>query len=166
MKPAIDHQRRQQILDEGYFLSSIELLPEVRASVKARDWERLDRALQQETKPGGAIFTAMRQFGNFEEIEFIISIRSSDDVPDEDGIWHDDGSRVLAFSLSLTEAPEKIEGGRLEIRRRFLPGAVSAVLPTPGFGTLIAFATGVLGYEHKINRVAAGERIIAAGWCS
>ena len=129
----------------------------------------MDRLIALETRKGGAIFEELLNFSRFSEIEFIISIRSSLEVPDEDGIWHDDGSRRLAFSLSLTRNPEAIQGGRLEIRRRAERGgdaSGSEVLPTPGYGTLIVFATGSQGYEHKINRVTEGERLIIAGWCT
>jgi hypothetical protein len=150
----------------GFALHPLELPAEVREAVESRDWPALDARMRRETVPGGAVFEALRLYARFSEIEFIIAIRSSEREPDEDGIWHDDGSRVLAFSLSLTLAPERIEGGKLEIRKRFSPGAQSAVIPTPPFGTMIVFATGVSGFEHKINRVARGERVIVAGWCT
>ena len=47
------------------------------------------------------IFEFLKQFHDFNFIEFIISIRDSQNEWEEDGIWHDDGSRVFAFSLSL-----------------------------------------------------------------
>jgi hypothetical protein len=137
----------------------------MRELILKRDWVGLDGALQTETRPGGSVYDALTPFAPFSGIEFIISIRSSLECPDEDGIWHDDGSRVLAFSLSLSPSPEEIQGGRLEIRKR--QGSESAEsIPTPPYGTLIVFATGQDGFEHKINRVTQGERIIAAGWCS
>jgi hypothetical protein len=153
------------MLRTGYLLRTIRLPAAVRASVLARDWAGLDQAIRIETQAQGAIFEALRQEdARFKEIEFIISIRSSRDHPDEDGIWHDDGSRLLAFSLSLTLEPESVEGGKLEIRKR--GSAETESLPTPPYGTLIVFATGQSGFEHKINRVTAGERIIIAGWCT
>ncbi len=110
------------------------------------------------------IFEKLLEYGHFTTIEFIISIRSSFEFPDEDGIWHDDGSRKFAFSLSLTLEPEQVVGGVLEIRPK---GAdASHRIPTPKFGKMIVFATGQTGYEHKINRVSEGERIIIAGWCT
>ena len=112
------------------------------------------------------IFDELRKYAEFSEIEFIISIRSSLEYPDEDGIWHDDGSRLLAFSLSLTLDHEGVEGGRLEIRKRGSETSPSEVITTPPFGTMIVFSTGQSGFEHKINRVTSGERIIIAGWCT
>ena len=106
------------LAERGYFLKPLELPAALRKHVEARDWIALDEALREETRPRGTIFEALRPYARFEEIEFIISIRSSKEVPDEDGIWHDDGSRVLAFSLSLSLEPQLIEGGKLELRRR------------------------------------------------
>jgi hypothetical protein len=153
------------IATRGYRLTQIELPTEVRALVQARDWPALDRAMRRETLPGGAVFEEMLRHGTFSEIEFIISIRSSLEEPDEDGIWHDDGSRTLAFSLSLTLDHAGVEGGRLEIRRRDGSGPTEAI-STPAYGQMIVFATGHLGFEHRINRVSGGERLIIAGWCT
>ena len=153
------------IAANGYLISKIELPPAIRGMVVQRNWEALDRAIAAETAPTGMIFKELRNHGEFSEIEFIIAIRSSREEPDEDGIWHDDGSRVLAFSLSLTLNPEAIEGGRLEIKKRGADLSTAQILPTPPFGTMIVFATGHQGFEHKIGRVIQGERIIIAGWC-
>lgn len=151
----------------GYLLETLDLPPEIRAAVLARDWPLLDRLMRVETNPGGAVFERLRAHASFTKIEFIISIRSSLVEPDEDGIWHDDGSRVLAFSLSLTLDPGALVGGKLEIRPRGAPDdARTENLPTPPWGTMIVFATGVSGFEHRINRVDQGERIIIAGWCT
>jgi hypothetical protein len=139
----------------------------IREYVSARDWNGLDRVIRVETLPGGSVYEELRRYATFTEIEFIISIRSSLEHPDEDGIWHDDGSRVLAFSLSLTDDPGSIDGGLLEFRKRgAIDGEVIAAIPTPAFGTMIVFATGYQGFEHRINRVRRGERIIIAGWCT
>ena len=154
------------LTSQGYFLSRITPPPAIHTHVSDRDWLSLDQAMRAETLPGGAIFDELRKYAEFSEIEFIISIRSSIEEPDEDGIWHDDGSRVLAFSLSVTLDPDGIEGGRLEIRKRGADTPDSGFLPTPAFGSMIVFATGQQGFEHKINRVIRGERIIIAGWCT
>jgi hypothetical protein len=170
LNPASDRQAsaKAAIAREGHLLSQMDLPVELRHAIEKRDWVRVDQLIQIETRPGGAIFEELQRYEDFTQIEFIISIRSSLKEPDEDGIWHDDGSRVLAFSLSLTLNAEAVQGGRLEMRRRTREG-VSEVLhsiPTPPYGTAIIFATGHLGFEHKINRVSGGERIIIAGWCT
>jgi hypothetical protein len=151
---------------QGYFLTRVTLPALIEQQVIARDWVGLDREIRIQALPGGVIFEALRPHAEFTQIEFIISIRSSLEYPDEDGIWHDDGTRVLAFSLSLTRDPAAIEGGRLEIRKRFTPQAQTAEIFTPPFGSMVIFATGHHGFEHRITRVAAGERIIIAGWCT
>lgn len=151
---------------QGYLITPIELPPVIRDKVTERNWVELDRAIGLETRPEGVIFKHLQNYAEFSQIEFIISIRSSLEAPDEDGIWHDDGSRVLAFSLSLTLNPEAIEGGRLEIRKRGADISTPEVVSTPPYGTMIVFATGHQGFEHKINRVIRGERMIIAGWCT
>ena len=151
-------------LANGFFISRLELPPAILEWVVARDWNALDQAFAKETSRGGVVFEELTRFASFTQIEFTISIRSSQTEPDEDGIWHDDGSRVLAFSLSLTLDTAVLEGGVLEIRKFGESG--SSRIPTPEYGTLIVFATGQQGFEHKINRVARGERLIIAGWCT
>jgi hypothetical protein len=169
----IDHVSspgQHQIATQGYYLTHVALPAAVQQRVIERNWEALDTLFRFETSPGGSVFQELLNYASFTEIEFIISIRSSLVEPDEDGIWHDDGSRKLAFSLSLTLDPEAIEGGRLEIRDRAssspAPIPSAGIIPTPPFGTMIVFATGQQGFEHKINRVIQGERIIIAGWCT
>lgn len=156
----------ERLAQQGYFLSPVVLPSQVREHVLMRDWVSLDREIRRQTQLGGAIFDELRRYASFSEIEFIISIRSSLEYPDEDGIWHDDGSRVLAFSLSLTQDPSSLEGGRLEIRKRFDEQAPVSRIETPPFGTMVVFATGHQGFEHKIGLVSQGERIIIAGWCT
>lgn len=156
----------EQIAENGFYLTHVELPSAIRESVLNRDWEKLNAEIFRQTAKGGVIFDELLHYAKFSDIEFIISIRSSNVEPDEDGIWHDDGSRVLAFSLSLTLRPDAIEGGRLEIRKRSTEPQSSKEIPTPTFGTLIVFATGWQGFEHKINRVVQGERIVIAGWCT
>ena len=173
-----------------YELVPVELPARLRECVLARDWTELDQAVALAVAPGGVLFETMRGRAaglgiEFREIEFIIAIRSSREwrdaghdaynaynaYNDEDGIWHDDGSRVLAFSLSLTlgEAAGgrgQVEGGRLEMRRRSSPDEIIASIPTPPYGTMIIFQTGHGGYEHRIRAVTGGERIIIAGWAT
>ena len=154
------------LAQKGYEFTQIQLPAIVREKILSRNWTELDCAIQKETLAGGVIFEELRKYADFSQIEFIISIRSSLEFPDEDGIWHDDGSRMLAFSLSLTLAHEQVKGGLLEIRKMGSTHPHSETLPTPPYGTMIVFATGQAGFEHKINRVSGGERLIIAGWCT
>ena len=155
------------IATRGFHLTQIALPGVVLGCLRKRDWKGLDQAIRRETLSGGTIFDELLRYARFSEIEFIISIRSSLEEPDEDGIWHDDGSRLLAFSLSLTLDADSIGGGRLELRKP-ASGSIETleVLPTPPYGTMIVFATGQLGFEHRIGAVTSGERIIIAGWCT
>src|SRR5690606_33254565 len=116
------------------------------------------------TQKDGRLYKFLQEFHDFNEIEFIISIRDSKNEWEEDGIWHDDGSRVFAFSLSLTLDADSIEGGRLGVRLKETQSFLE--IPTPSFGGIILFLTGLYGYEHCIHQVKAGKRVIIAGWCS
>jgi hypothetical protein len=163
MQPRLK-QNQSDLLARGYECVAIQLPAQIREKVESRDWVKLDQLMQNETRAGGVIFERLKHYADFSEIEFIISIRSSEEFPDEDGIWHDDGSRILAFSLSLTLEPSAVQGGRLEIKKFGHPE--SEKITTPAYGSMIVFATGQHGFEHKINRVSQGERIIIAGWCT
>jgi hypothetical protein len=148
----------------GFFLSYFPLGEKISALVKNQNWKKLDEAFQELTKKDGSLHKFLQNYHTFNEIEFIISIRDAHNDWEEDGIWHDDGSRVFAFSLSLTLHPEEIQGGRLGIRRQ--GSNETFEIPTPSFGNIILFLTGLYGFEHKIHRVLKGQRIIIAGWCS
>ena len=128
------------------------------------DYEFIDSAFKELTHKEGNLFKYLSQFENFQSIEFILSLRDSENSWEEDGIWHDDGSRKLAFSLSLTKNSHLIEGGLLEIRKK--DELESLKIPPFEFGEIVVFKTGTSGFEHKINQVTLGKRFIIAGWCS
>lgn len=155
--------KKPELFQNGFHISYFPLGEEIRQLVMNEDWEGLDREIKKLTSPGGSLFNFLQEFHSFNEIEFIISIRDAKNDW-EDGIWHDDGSRVFAFSLSLTLNPDEIEGGRLGIRAKGSENFLE--IPTPGFGTIILFLTGIYNVEHKIHQVKKGRRIIIAGWCS
>ncbi len=151
-----------ELFSNGFNLTHFTLSDDIQECVKTSDWAALDKKILQLVQKNGALYSFLRNYHDFESIEFIISIRDSENEWEEDGIWHDDGSRVFAFSLSLTL--EKIDGGELGVRPK---GAEHFTkVQTPSFGGIILFLTGVYGYEHKIHKVKKGRRIIIAGWCS
>lgn len=153
-----------ELFQNGFHLTYFPLGDEIRTIVEREDWEKLDQEFQELTKKDGRLFKFLRQYHDFNDIEFIISIRDSLNEWEEDGIWHDDGSRVFAFSLSLTLDADKLSGGRLAVREKGSEKYLE--IPTPSFGGIILFLTGTYGYEHKIHQVIFGKRIIIAGWCS
>lgn len=154
--------KRPELFTEGHHLANFPLPDEIRYLVEAEKWQELDQAFKLLTSPEGRLFQFLQTFHEFSSIEFIISIRDAANDWEEDGIWHDDGSRVFAFSLSLTS--QRIQGGRLGVRRK---GEESmALVATPDFGGIILFLTGVYGFEHRIHQVTQGKRVIIAGWCS
>lgn len=152
------------LFQEGFHLSHFSLSDDVKTFVLEEDWNKVDSAFKKLTARDGELFKFLKQFHDFSEIEFIISIRDANNDWEEDGIWHDDGSRVFAFSLSLTMNPTEILGGKLGMRKK---GEIEfKEISTPPFGSIILFLTGIYGYEHKIHQVTRGRRIIIAGWCS
>ena len=152
------------LFQNGFHLTYFPVGDEIRSIVISEDWTKLDRALMELTSEKGALFHFLKKYHDFQNIEFIISIRDSHNEWEEDGIWHDDGSRVFAFSLSLTLDADQIKGGRLGIRRKGSENTFE--IPTPGFGGIILFLTGLYGFEHKIHQVHSGKRLVIAGWCS
>ena len=102
----------------GHFKDQLNLSDHIKQLVYEQKWEELDALLMQATAADGVIYQYMSQFVKFTKMEFIIAVRDAKNEWEEDGIWHDDGSRVMAFTLSLTIDAEKIEGGVLELRQR------------------------------------------------
>jgi hypothetical protein len=155
---------KQKLRQSGYFMDKFGLSDSIKRAVLASDYNLIDSQFQDLTKPEGDIFKYLSQFCQFNSIEFIISLRDSKNDWEEDGIWHDDGSRVLAFSLSLTLDSSHVKGGELHFRKKGSPE--SFILPPFEFEKILVFQTGTNGYEHKIHAVEAGQRLIIAGWCS
>lgn len=146
----------------GYHLSYFPLSEETKKLVEEERFEELDKVFNKLTSPEGSLFKFIQQYHDITSIDTMISLRDSDNEFEEDGIWHDDGSRVFAFSLSLTLG--EVQGGRLGIKRR---GSENfSLVPTPSFGGIILFLTGIYGFEHKIHKVTKGKRLILVGWCS
>jgi hypothetical protein len=154
--------KRQELFQAGYHLTHFPLSEEIKHLVETENWQELDNEFKKLTAKDGRLFQFLSAYHDFENIEFIISIRDASNEWEEDGIWHDDGSRVFACSLSLTLG--EVIGGRLGLRRRGEEDFVQ--IPTPSFGGIILFLTGIYGFEHKIHQVLEGKRIIIAGWCS
>ena len=156
--------KRPECFTNGFHLTSFPLDEKIMHWVREEKWDDLDSHFKKMTREGGELFSFLQKFHDFTSMEFIISIRDSKNEWEEDGIWHDDGTRVFAFSLSLTEPAGTLDGGRLEIRRK--NEAQLESIPTPKAGSIILFLTGVHGFEHRTRAVTQGKRIIIAGWCS
>ena len=151
-----------ELIEQNIIQKSYPLPSEIIEFVRDENWLAIDKYFLEAEKPNGALFEFMKTFLNFKQIEHIISIRTPPD--DEDGIWHDDGSRILGFTLSLTPHPEKIIGGHLRFRKKndhdFLE------LSLRPLGEMLIFKTGIYGFEHMESAVTAGKRDLVAGWCS
>ena len=154
--------KNKTLLDQGYLLVDLPIEEIVRDLLRKRDWIGLDLYFKNQCQKGAPLHSLLESLLEFNCLEHIIAIRSAPD--DEDGIWHDDGSRLLGFSLSLNLDPTSIVGGALRFKSKTSSELVE-FLPQP-FGKIVIFLSGLWGYEHQVGRVDAGERIVIAGWCS
>ena len=153
--------KSQELIDHHIILIPLELPDEIDQYLADKNYLALDQWIQKATLPDGVIYSALKNLLEFKFIESIIAIRSAGE--DEEGIWHDDGSRILGFSLSLTENHHLVQGGHLEFRQK---GQIEfQSFPTQKKGTLICFKTGVYGFEHRVSQVKSGVRTVIAGWC-
>lgn len=155
---------KNKLLENGFVVFPIKLSQKIQTFCHEKKWQCLDDTFLNETKKEMPLHTLLNFFHEINSIEFIISLRESVNDWEEDGIWHDDGSRKIAFSLSLTHLEEIKDGGVLEVRKK--GSEISSKIPTPEFGNIIIFLTGIHGFEHKINMVNEGKRLIIAGWGS
>jgi hypothetical protein len=128
---------REELGQNGHFKAKLELSDALKTSVISCDWNALDAHFQKLTSPQAELFSFLHQFEDFKSIEFIISIRNAENPWEEDGIWHDDGSRKLAFSLFLNLKPQDIKGGILEIRKK--ENKESFKIPSGEMGEMIIF---------------------------
>jgi hypothetical protein len=148
---------------QGYLKTNITIPMHVIELIKTKNYPELDQWARDNLNAGElhSIFQKMLKYVN---VEFILALRDANDPDEEDGIWHDDGSRLMAFSLSLNLEHEKIEGGELRVRKK---GQVDyQALPTQPLGTLLIFKTGVDGFEHMVSKVTSHQRLVMAGWLS
>lgn len=148
--------------NEGFLVQEFPLSPQTRTLVLAQDWAQLDQLMRSLVQPGGELYRELARHAKFDTIEHMLALRDGASPEEEDGIWHDDGSRVLAFSLSLNYYGLP-QGGQLEIRPK--GQSTQSLGPYPP-GTLIIFRTGIDGFEHRTRKVEAGLRLVCAGWCS
>ena len=112
-------------------------------------------------KPGNELYKILSTITVTNYIESMISLR---EAPDEEGIWHDDGSRELGFSLSLCLEPQNIKRGNFFLRNKESE-RLHIIKPSP-IGTFTCFLTGKNGYEHRVEEVESGSRLMFVGWCS
>ncbi len=154
--------KQAELFKNGFHVAEFRIDDEIRVQVQEKDWSGLDQSLKSLLSKGGRLYQFLLQFHEFDTIEFIISLRDADNSWEEDGIWHDDGSRVFSFSLSLTE--KSPQGGALGVRQKGQESFIE--IPTPALGGIILFLTGAYGFEHKIHQVTHGQRLVIAGWCT
>jgi hypothetical protein len=127
-------------------------------AIENKDWNSLDNLAFEALGETGQLREVLAKLCPVQKIEHLISLR---EAPDEDGIWHDDGSRDLAFSLALSLKPFKGDGLSLRIKGENQSAYSLGYRP---YGTLTCFLTGSNGFEHRTNQVLSGSRLVLAGW--
>lgn len=145
----------------GLIETQFPLSPPMLSALDSENWVQLDQLFKSACQEGGSLRQFLGQYLDFSHLEHIIAIRSAPE--DEDGIWHDDGSRILGFSLSLTRNSAQVQGGVLQFRPFGSPEMQS--FTTRPIGTILLFLTGTSGFEHRVTAVTSGRRIVIAGWC-
>jgi hypothetical protein len=154
--------KNTQLLEHGFVLSDFPLESRVLEFIQNKNWYELDQYFLEISKTDGLLRNFLAEYLEFETLEHIIAIRNAPE--DEDGIWHDDGSRFLGFSLSLNLNCESIVGGELRFKKKVDNGG--QIFSAQPYGKIILFLSGLYGFEHMVSAVTSGERIVIAGWCS
>ena len=150
----------QSLRHFGHFQHIVHLSACYQQFIEQERWQELDKQLETELLPQHILHDFFSLFGVIEKTEHIIAVRS--ELEDEDGIWHDDGSRDLAFTLSFNKDPKMIQGGEFLLRKK---GELEPiVLAPPPWGVLTVILTGKMGFEHRVLKVKKGRRIVCAGW--
>ncbi len=129
--------------------------------VRTESYFQLDHEARQLLQKDQLLGRELNNWQPFDQNEFILAKRSAPE--DDEGIWHDDGSRRFAFSMGLNLDPSSIQGGDLLLRKRNSDKLY--VFPALKWGEMIIFPTGVDHYEHRVTKVTQGTRLILAGWC-
>ena len=154
--------------ERGFIVADFPLPPIILTFLEEAKWYELDQYFLEISKTNGLLRNFLSDYLDYDFLEHIIAIRSAPE--DEEGIWHDDGSRFLGFSLSLNRVPKSIEGGELRFRKKnylspYLDNPIEIFPPLP-YGKIVIFLSGVYGFEHMVSAVTIGQRIVIAGWCS
>lgn len=131
-------------------------------AIENENWQQLIKKYQHFLNQQNPFTQVLRALKPYTKSEWMLSVRDANDSFQEDGIWHDDGSRVLAVSLSLTTC--LVEGGILALRNKKTKQTIN--LQTPDYAHALIFKTGVDGFEHKIHQVTKGKRVVMVTWLS
>ena len=150
-----------KLTETGFYQQFLEFPEEMNLALNAENWKEVDSLLFNYLGPGGYLYNELIKYHHFDHTEHIIAIRKSS--TDEDGIWHDDGSRQIAFTWSFND-DQNLKGGELLFRKK--KSLTIITIDPPTRAVLTIFLTGHYHYEHKVNMVTAGTRKTIAGWCT
>lgn len=152
----------KELEKNGFIKLNLPFPSAMREAISISDWSSVDQLIYEYLSNQGYLREVLDKCHPFLYTEHIIALR--DAKTDEDGIWHDDGSRHFAFTWSMND-DDTLQGGELLFRKKTCKND-TLTIPAPPSETLIIFLTGEFGYEHKVNKVTKGIRKTIAGWCS
>jgi hypothetical protein len=145
---------------QGWLKFHIELPAIILQNIREQNYPQLDDNVSQLLDPTGKLYSILNDLVTIKKTEFILTLRQAPD--DEDGIWHDDGSRQLAFSLGLNQTINTIEGGQIELRNK--SDSTCHQFAPLAWGEVLVFLTGLHHWEHRVLAVTKGTRLHMAGW--
>lgn len=154
----------EDVAKQGFCKTFINLPVTWRNYCLEGNWETLYQEATAAMKPGQWLSNYLKALTAKDyEFELMLSQRVGPQDEEDEGIWHDDASRDMAFSLSLTLDELAVSGGTLGLRKKNdLSNLIE--IPTQKYGTLLCFPTGKYGWDHKIARVTQGKRLVLVGW--
>lgn len=156
-------------ITEGPFKKSLELPLSWRNYVSKQDWDSLYEACLSALKDGQCLSNVLKSLTleSFQtetfDYEIMLALRTGPQDEEEEGIWHDDGSRDFALSISLNPEPHTIDGGEVYVRQKQAPEVVSSLENLP-WGHFWVFPTGKYGWDHRTSRVNSGNRLVLVIW--
>lgn len=156
-----NHPHFKELKEKGYLQMKLEFPSDFAEDLKNEYWSEVDQKFARYLEEDGFLRKFLNQFHPYDTTEHMIAIR--DAKIDEDGIWHDDGSRHFAFTWSFNDDPN-LEGGELLFKEKGSSDCVT--ISPPPYETLTVFLTGQYHFEHKVNKVLRGVRKTLVGWCS
>lgn len=156
-------------ITDGPCHKNLELPLSWRNYVLTKDWDALYKACLDALKDGQFLFNTLKSLTseNFQtelfDYEIMLAQRVGPQDEEEEGIWHDDGSRDFALSISLNPEPENIKGGEVFVRQKSAPDVIKCLENLP-WGHFWAFPTGKYGWDHRTSRVTYGNRLVLVIW--
>lgn len=159
----------EELKEKGFTKGSCDLPLSWRNLIDQKDWETLYKDCLGALKDGQWLANLVKEHSKslFETEEFeweiMLALREGPQDPEDEGIWHDDGSRDFALSISLNPSPTSYQGGSVLVRPKDNIQEIKELGPLP-WGHYWLFATGRYGWDHRTTIVTHGNRLVLVLW--